>query len=294
MTALVEWGRVAATIAGDLAVNTDVGAATRVPLRTDGLSVLRYTVPNNYLLDCEGLYLTTSNGASYAARAGFASAGVIKLREDGNDRFEAQLRGCTLPGELNGADESVAPWHNAFQRFDLGDGIVFTSGQTITITVTPESAASGLRFTATMIGTLAGASDIRKGELTTSATTANQAIITYTPANNYTLLGFNISVEIFSHLCGAWTVFANHALVYETGLQSHDDSNPAYGPHDDDTIQMGVLHVPLACTFHAGDVIQVLANPVCAASSIFFGAHLVGNLTSTGGASTTNIFSICE
>jgi hypothetical protein len=266
MTALLERQRTSLTSPGQLG---DQGIVSGDPQPTfrEGINVFRYVVPSSTKATLEHIVVNAAPATMTTPVSGLQAAAIVKVRQTAVDKFEARLLQNELPCTTVGGGELVNS-NIQEQRFDFGDGVTFTSADTVAITVSPVRANGGELYSVTVFGTTSGAVDIRNGTLVPTTTTAHQSVVQFVPASDYVMLGFTIDV-VKSPPCVGFAMLAiNGGLVCDLGLIGLADSEPAPGVHG--SINLGVplsglelwpgdlVEVTLAGWVDRGDIVNVL------------------------------------
>lgn len=260
-----------------------------VPLLPEGRIAFRYKVPSGKKVTAEALSISLYNGTLANPQAGVVSLGAIKLRQNSADVMEFGLYGNPPPA-LKAGDETVASGYSANQEFGFGEGLVFTAGQPVEITISPV-ALYGYNVTATLYGRTAGATDIRYGRLVVSATTANQRVVGFTPASDFTLFSLDCTGDLGgSMVVSGLRVELNGAVLMETGPLGQADSDTTFGSF---LPIPGPISIPMfGSVLYEGDEIVVYAHPAWVGSHKVV-AQLVGlqeDIASGGGGGGTNIY----
>lgn len=243
--------------------------------------VTRYEVPADTYCTLQRVHVTafTPFNISTASNT-LTRMGIVYLQVGGVDKFEAQITGDALPGNVNSGEELVPDCHQ--QRFDFGDGFIVPASTAITVRVDQTSATSGCRWNASIYGVQGGVVRILKGAVIPSVNTT-QNILTDTPAADFTVLGMTIHCECFGFLIGRFDIRLNGQIIFESNLLGMDDSQANFD--DDDVDGPGVFSLPLeGIILREGDRLEVLAAPVSANNSVFYG-QITGDETTidTGG-----------
>jgi hypothetical protein len=256
------------------------------PWREGGIVVLRHKVPAGQRLTCEAINIWAVHSALASSAFGGTATGtlgIFKARVTGVDKMEWRLinnPGSAISGV--GHEDWPAFMQSTQHLLDFSDGITFTSAETVEFTITPENPNWASVYFVTAVGKLGATTEIRKGVIICDATTANQAILSYTPPSDWTL--FSIKVEaVFWGTVIAYglDVFLNGAQIAEFGGMSMSDAHTSFCSEYE---QPGVLSLPLnGMTIADGDVLTVVAHPVVNGGQKI-GAMLIGSESAIGGA----------
>jgi len=293
MGLVCDWGALLVQGVGDVGDHGirfgEVAPGSQFPDREGGPLVWSYKVPTGYKVALKSLFLTLYNGAVRAASndpAAAVDAGVVKIRLDAADKWEAKVLCGAEPLSGIGGDETVQPFYNQSQQPNLGNGITVTSAQTIAITVTPTVAAlaAGCWYFATLIGKLGTTPTIRTGGLTPDATTADQTIVTYTPPSDWKMLGWTVDVDASgSVVTGALRLELDGATIWESGPCGMSEMDPMF--NRDATPGSGGIWIPTGnMVLYEGQRLALYAQPWTQAGHKI-GVQLVGTSTALGGGS---------
>jgi hypothetical protein len=153
-----------------------------------------------------------------------------------------------------GSDEQNYPYQIMNGLPTYGEGVTVNSGQEILIRCTPKQATLQV-WRVTISGRRGTTTDIRTAVVQTYLTTANQTLLSYTPASDYTLLGIKIEAEQPGHVFGGLQFMVNGLKTFETGYFGYEGQvsnfmdNSAMASH-----AHGALVFPLwGMTFGEGD-----------------------------------------
>lgn len=245
----------------------------------EGINIFSYSVPNNNYCTLESLNLTFNNPVFSVGSivATTVDGGVFKLRQGTTDKFEARLQVSPIQANVSGGQEVVNRGLQQ-QRFDFGDGIIFTTSDTINLTVSPTTANLGVTYFVTIVGLESGTINVRKGRLTPNSTTVDQAILSYTPAADYTLYSITVEAILFgSHIINGGFITLNGMTLWEFGPFSMSQNCPVFMGDTNDTINYGTLSIPLlGLVLNQNDKLEVFVNP-----TINNDATIIGQLSGT-------------
>lgn len=208
---------------GDTGYRPNVEAVGYPFLRT-GVSVLTYQVPDRTKAVLGSLTLWASANALSAlnAQATILNAGLVEFLVDGTNKWEQRL----VAPYFTGAGTFSQPLHPAFaQPPHFGNGIDFTSGQVLTVRLTPTAGTDGIvpvNYRATLWGLdpVSGATLIQDATVYPRSTALDATInvLAYSvPANGFRMLGWMVDVNQSDVVLGNMNVYLDDVCVLETG-----------------------------------------------------------------------------
>ena len=143
-----------------------------------------------------------------------------------------------------GADEVVSPWYSANQAPSIGEGVICPSGTQFLMRATPASAGPTV-WTTTIIGRRGTTTDIQSARTVTSLTTANQTILSYTPAADWTILSISVTVDSIGQIRGQGRICIGGVQVMELPYLGQEVSSPTFTREDCYAGCYGALTLPL-------------------------------------------------
>ena len=143
-----------------------------------------------------------------------------------------------------GADEVVSPWYSANQAPSIGEGIICPSGTQFLMRATP-AAAGPTVWTTTVIGRRGTTTDIQSSRTVTSLTTANQTILSYTPAADWTILSISVTVDSIGQIRGQGRICIGGVQVMELPYLGQNADAPTFADSRCYAGCMGALTLPL-------------------------------------------------
>ena len=229
--------------------NLDVtsGATETVYLR--GTSAGQYKVPDNTKCTLKMLSMAVRTGlVGQASRsvevAGTVDCGKVTANIGSTVLFERRIQESTLPNTA-GADELVSPFMNQNGSTGIGHGVIVPSGSTFTIKVTPAQNTNTI-WTCTVFGKRGTTADIQGGTTLTATTTADQIILTYTPASDWTIMSIYVDAEVPAQLAGQATMQLDGQQIIETPyLGSGESTSNMFDIDSYCGIGTGSLNIPL-------------------------------------------------
>lgn len=229
----------------------DVGAvATSIPLGSPerGYLAASYSVPNGSKLTLRGVAVAALSrySPSGGTAPGTVSGGAeIALRIAGTDAFRFRRQSWPVVAAVPGGDECVVPNYSAFQLLDFGDGVVVTSVQALTVTLSPAVNTFGTLYTASVWGSLGATVTCQSGSLVPNDLTSNQNIINYTPPSDFTIYGWSVDcVEAGNLICMGGSLRINGMVLHEFGPMWFGQESPSF-MGTDNAYSPGSLYFPL-------------------------------------------------
>ena len=143
-----------------------------------------------------------------------------------------------------GGDELVNPWYSAFQLPSVGEGIVCPASTQFLVRATPASAGPTV-WTTTVIGRRGTTTDIQSSRTVTSRTTANQTILSYTPASDWTIMSISVSCDSIGQVRGQGRICIGGVQVMELPYLGQEASSPTFTREDCYAGCYGALTLPL-------------------------------------------------
>lgn len=184
-----------------------------------GTSAGQYLVPANTKCTLKSLVMAIRTGligqASRSSEvAGILNCGVVTANIGATVLNEFRIQESTLPNVV-GADELVVPFMNMNQSPSIGEGIICPAGTAFTIKVTPAQ-TTNLVWTMTVFGKRGTTADIQGGTYLTATTTADQTLLSYTPAADWTIMSIFVDAEAPGQLAGQATIQMDGQQILET------------------------------------------------------------------------------
>lgn len=143
-----------------------------------------------------------------------------------------------------GADELVAPWYSAFQLPSVGEGIVCPASTQFLVRATPSAKGQNV-WRVTVVGKRGSTTDIQYARTVTSLTTANQTILSYTPASDWTIMSISVSCDSIGQVRGQGRICIGGAQVMELPRLGQEVSSPTFTREDCYGGCYGALTFPL-------------------------------------------------
>ena len=293
MGQVLDFGKLTASApsqVGDGGLRLDGLAYQSTPERPEGVLVWAYTVATGEKLTMKSLAMWLYNAVFATGQAtGAAINGAVwKIRQGTTDKLEGRLHAWPIMGNTPGADECQVYGYNCNQRLNFGDGITLTSSDTLNVTVTPDAANAGVAYFATAIGALAGTPAVQKGILVPSATTADQAVLSYTPPSDFTLYSVTIEAVCFgSAVIAGARLEVNGMTALELPPLGMAEGDPVFNGSSGD----GVIWIPMeGIEFKDGDRLALYAHPFVNAGHVV-AAQLAGSSEAYGSGGSGNTYS---
>ena len=204
----------------------------------------RYTVPAGQKARLKVLALAA--GAPYST-IGIANGSQRNLGRgflviNGTTVFEYRQHGTSVYIGGQAAEDASAFWMPWCQLWDFHDGIVIPAGQTIQIKVTPLEQAP-THWSGAIVGQEGGVLNSKKVNFTTTQTTADQVIFTYTPTTDYTLKHWRLEGIMIGSTIGFADVQVNGQVVMNIGRVGWDNGAEIFCNEQNTTYGRGAVFI---------------------------------------------------
>ncbi len=208
-----------------------------------GIDVLCHSVPAANRLTLKGLAFSINANVARLTNAVSNNCGTYNATIGGVQMFEARYLDNPMPVAAGG-DEVVSPWYSANGAPSLGEGIVCPASTQFLVRATPASAGPSV-WTTTIIGRNASGPDIRSARVVTSLTTANQTLLDYTPAADWTILSISVKCDQIGQVRGQGRICIGGVQVMELPYLGQEASSPTFGDPRSYAGCYGALTLPL-------------------------------------------------
>lgn len=231
MSAVFARNRYVSAVVGAMSPALDQGAVgNQTDVWPNEINAGRVLVPaaTRYALQTLGFaaHLADSAGAntSVAQVAGAAvNAGVAKLTINGTDVIELRVEGAALPTG-SGWEDMPQFWPSAnCLPPDFYGGFTVPSGQVIEFRATP-GVATPTEWRATIVGEEGGVAVFKTAHGQTYTTTADQVVLTHTPAATFTVRAWRIEAEVIGPVMGVARVHADGSTAFDFGRVGMEQS----------------------------------------------------------------------
>lgn len=259
-----------------------------------GTSAGRYVVPANTKCVLKGMTLSIRPGlvgeaSRNAEIAGIVNCGVASAYIGSTVLNERRIHEYMLPN-LAAADELAVPYLNQNQSPSLGEGIIVPAGSTFYIKATPAQ-NTNIVWECTVFGKRGTTTDIQHNIKLTATTTANQVLLQYTPAADWTIMSIYTDAEAVGQVCGQARIDFDGRQVLGTPVLGMGESTSTMFDYDSYMgIGTGALNIPLwGIELYPGENIDFTPIPWVADQSSW-GLTIAGTETtlSTGTAGATS------
>jgi len=209
----------------------------------NGTDVLCHAVPAANRLTLKGLAFSINANVSGLLNVVGIPCGTYRVDLGGVQMFEARYLDNPMP-VASGGDEVVSSWDCRHQNPSLGEGIICPASTQFLMRCTPASAGPSV-WTTTVIGKTASGTDIRSSRVVTSLTTANQTLLDYTPAYDWTILSISVTVDQIGQVRGQGRICIGGVQVMELPYLGQEASSPTFTREDCYGGCYGALTFPL-------------------------------------------------
>ena len=209
----------------------------------NGVDVPCHAVPESNRLTLKSLAFSVNANVSGLLNAVGNACGTYRVYIGGVQMFEAIYLDNPMPAVAAG-DEIVNPWYSANSNPSLGEGVICPASSQFLVRCTPASAGPTV-WTTTVIGKTASGTDIRSSRVVTSLTTANQTLLDYTPASDWTILSISVKADQIGQVRGQGRICIGGVQVMELPYLGQEVSSPTFTRGDCYGGCYGALTLPL-------------------------------------------------
>ena len=209
----------------------------------NGSDVLCHAVPAGSRLTLKSLAFSINPNVAGLLNAVSNDCGTYRVDIGGVQMMEARYLDNPLPVAAGG-DELVNPWYSANCAPSLGEGIVCPASTQFLVRTTPSGAGPKV-WSVTVVGRRGSTVDTQYRRVVTSLTTANQTLLDYTPASDWTILSVSVTCDSIGQVRGQGRICIGGVQVMELPYLGQDQTAPTFGDDRCYAGSLGALILPL-------------------------------------------------
>ena len=208
-----------------------------------GVDVPCHDVPAANRLTLKALTFSINPNVSGLLNAVSNNCGVYVASIGGVQMLEARYLDNPMPVAAGG-DELVNPWYSANNNPSIGEGIICPASTQFLVRCTPSEAGPKV-WSVTVIGRRGTTTDTQYRRVVTSLTTANQTLLDYTPASDWTIISISVTCDSIGQVRGQGRICIGGVQVMELPYLGQDATAPTFGDGRCYAGTLGALSIPL-------------------------------------------------
>lgn len=209
----------------------------------NGIDVPCHLVPQANRLTLKSLTFSIDPNVAGLLNGVSINAGTYRVDIGGVQMLEHRYHDYPMPG-VAGGDGVVSPWDCRRQNPSIGEGVICPASTQFLVRCTPASAGPEV-WTTTVTGRRGSTVDIKSTRVVTSLTTANQTLLDYTPAADWTILSITVNVDNIGQVRGQGRICIAGIQVMELPYLGQNVDAPTFGDNRSYAGTLGALSIPL-------------------------------------------------